>query len=281
MGTCRIERSRNRYTIVKCICLFLLLMVLGTGAFFMLYKPEKKAHISIDDATMIFQDIYRRGYESIFENEILDKLRGLHEKYGVKVTLYVFEELDEFAIWDMPLNYRQEFRENADWLQIGFHSVTEDLPETWTGDFAAEYSRTESAVMRFASEKSVAKVLRLHYWYATEEMVAYLKEAGVTGLLCRDSDEMSYNLTEEQVKKLYSSRDGVLKADGMTYYVTDIRLENTEDIKKALEEREKDRIIVIFTHAWCFEKNYSKLEEASAWLSQKEYQFSYLDEEDF
>ena len=278
MGTRRVKRNRNRFRIVVIISLLLLLALLGAGLFFVLHKPEKKAHISIDDATLIFQNIYWEEYDSIFENEILGKLQELHEQYGIKVTLYVFEELEEFAIWDMPLEYKKEFRENADWLQIGFHSIADSAPETWEKDFEEEYSKTESAIIRFAGEKSVAKVLRLHYWYATDEMVACLQEAGVTGLLCSDSGVPSYNLTEEQAEKLYSSRDGVLETDGMTYYATDIRLEDTKDITVALEERKKDRFIVIFTHAWCFEENCDKLEEAAAWLAEAEYQFTNLEE---
>lgn len=280
MGTRCVKRTRNCFRIVKIFGLFLAILLVGLVLFSLFYKPEKKAHISVDDATLIFQDICRQQYESIFENEILNRLQNLHERNGIKVTLYVFEKMDEFAIWDMPIKYKREFRENADWLQIGFHSITDGLPETWTTDFAEEYSKTESAIMRFAGEKSLAKVLRLHYWYATDEMVMDLQQAGVSGLLCSDSGALSYNLTEEQAEKLYNSRDGVLKVDGMTYYATDIRLENTENIRETLEERKKDRVIVLFTHAWCFEENYEKLEQASDWLSQEEYQFSYLSETD-
>lgn len=36
-----------------------------------------------------FQDIAFHEYESIFENEVLGKLRDFHEEYGLKATLYV------------------------------------------------------------------------------------------------------------------------------------------------------------------------------------------------
>lgn len=51
----------------------------------------KYTHFSIDDATQIFQDIAFHEYESIFENEVLGKLRDFHEEYGLKATLYVLE----------------------------------------------------------------------------------------------------------------------------------------------------------------------------------------------
>mgnify|MGYP002703247326 FL=1 len=104
-----------------------------------------------------------------------------------------------------------------------------------------------------------------------------MKEQGVTGLLCSDRGGPSYDLDEKQAEKLYKSRDGRLKEEDITYYATDIRLEDVRDIEAALEEHRKDRIIVIFTHAWCFAENYDKLETAIRWLWQEGYQFSNLE----
>lgn len=239
----------------------------------------KVVNFSIDDATSIFQDITLGQYDSIFDNPILEKVKDLHDEYNITVTLYVFEQLDEFNIWDMPVDYKQEFRKNEDWLKIGFHSPTEENPlGVYTvKEYEYEYARTESAIWKFAGGDSVARVLRLHYWSATDEMVTYLKTQGVTGFLCRDSEEKSYNLTDEQTLKLYDSRDGLYKVNELTYYVTDIRLENTENILEKLEERKKDRVIILFTHAWCFEDHYNKLKEAFNYLSENGYQFSTLE----
>ena len=291
MGTRCTKRNRNRFRIIGVVCTVLILAVtLGILVFMKNEKaepfvgnskkqPPKTAHISIDDATMIFQDIWWHEYDSIFDNEILGTLQELHEKYGVKVTLYVFGELEEFAIWDFPLTYKSEFRENADWLQIGFHSGADCDPEEDYAsfkEFTEDYERVESALWRLAGGDSVTSVLRLHNWYATEEMTAYLETQGITALLCRDNEEVSYDLTKEQAEELYASRDGKLETEEMTYYATDLRLEKTEDITAALEEHKKDRVIIIFTHAWSFEENSEKLEEAVQWLLQEEYQFSDL-----
>ena len=56
----------------------------------------------------------------------------------------------------------------------------------------------------------------------------------------------------------------------------DLRLEK-ENIVDTLEERKNDRVIVLFTHAWSFEENSEKLEEAIQWLLENEYQFSDLE----
>lgn len=280
MGTRSAGRNKNHTGI---IILLILLAAAGICALFIFLGKEKgkrTAHISLDDATAIFLDIYREEYDSIFDNAVLGKLKYLHETYGITADLYIFGMLDEFGVWDMPVRYREEFAANAEWLKIGYHSIAEENPALdgrSFEEFREEYAKIDSAIRRFAGGESVAHVLRLHYWYATEEMVAYLKEQGITGLLCSDRGEPSYDLTEKQVKKLYRSRDGRLEEKGMTYYVTDIRLEDVRDIEAALEEHRKDRIIVIFTHAWCFAENYDKLEAAIQWLVQEGYEFSSLE----
>ena len=280
MGTRSAGRNKNHIGI---IILLILLAAAGVCALFLFPgrdKVKRTAHISLDDATEIFLDIYREKYDSIFDNAVLGKLKYLHETYGITVDLYVFGQLDEFEMWDMPVSYREEFCENAEWLKIGYHSITEENPALDGRTFEAfqeEYARIDSAIRRFAGGESVAHVLRLHYWYATKEMVAYLKEQGVTGLLCSDRGGPSYDLDEKQAEKLYKSRDGSLKEEDITYYATDIRLEDVRDIEAALEEHRKDRIIVIFTHAWCFAENYDKLETAIRWLWQEGYQLSNLE----
>lgn len=280
MGTRSAGRNKNHTGV---IILLILLAAAGFCALFFFLGREKvkrTAHISLDDATEIFLDIYRKEYDSIFDNAVLGKLQYLHETYGITVDLYVFGRLDEFEIWDMPIRYREEFCDNAEWLKIGYHSITEENPASdgrTFEEFQKEYARIENAIRRFAGGESVAHVLRLHYWYATKEMVAYLKEQGVTGLLCSDRGELSYDLDEKQAEKLYRSRDGRLVEKDITYYTTDIRLEDVRDIEAALEECRRDRIVVIFTHAWCFEENYDKLETAIKWLQQEGYQFSNLE----
>lgn len=282
MGTYRTRKFKNYRRIIAVICIVILLCTGTVGGYFAVkyYSVPKTAHVSLDDATSIFMEIYREEPESIFDNAILGKLQYLHDTYGLKVTLYVYEMLDDFAIWQMPLDYKKEFRENADWLKIGFHSISEDNPQMLgmtLKEFENEYSRTVSAIDRFAGYSSLAKVLRLHYWYATPEMTDFLGQQGVTGLLCSEEPLQSYSLTEKDEKKLYGSRDGKLEKE-TTYFVTDLRLENEENIEKALEELEKDHIIVLFTHAWCFDENYNKMEKAVKWLTQEQYEFSFLED---
>ena len=280
MGTCVIKRNKNYISILIIVCSLVFIGIFGGFLYYKEVTATKLAHISIDDATMILQDIALNEYDSIFDNPILYKLKILHDEYSITATMYVYGQLEEFSIWDMPTNYRKEFLNNSEWLKIGYHSSTESNPQDDYSElrFEEDFDRINSAICRFAGVDSVAHVLRLHYWYATKDMIAYMKQKGIIGLLCNDSEQANYDLSSGQVEKLYKSRDGKLTVDGLTYYVTDIRLENTDNITTTLNDKSKDRIIVIFTHAWCFEENYNKLLEAVRLLSEEGYQFSSLEE---
>lgn len=294
MGTRSVRRNsnRNRIKIVILVLLLLLGIALGTYIFYALQAEKtpkeplnrvrtipKYTHFSIDDATQIFQDISFHGYESIFENEVLGKLKDFHEEYGLKATLYVFAKLDTYDLADFPDTYKKEFEDNADWLKIGFHSITEASPEEegmTTEEFAEGFQKVNREILAFAGEKSLAHVLRLHYWYATDEMVNVLKEQGIEGLLCNDSKDVCYNLSETENNNLIWTRDGKIKKD-IYYYVTDIRLEKTDDIVTALQNKYYDRVVVLFTHAWCFKDNQEKLEGAVRWLTNSGYKFTFLE----
>lgn len=241
----------------------------------------KYAHISIDDATQIFQDIAFHDYESIFDNEVLGKLRDFHEKYGLKVSLYVFDRLDTYGLEDFPDSYRSEFEDSAEWLKIGFHSITEESPEEsglTAKEFERGFQKVKKEILDFAGEKSFAHVIRLHYWYATDEMVQILQKEDIEGLLCGNDADSCYNLTKEQADNLLKSRDGI-KTGEMNYYVTDIRLEKTDDIRKALNAHKHDRLVVIFTHAWCFMDNEDKMEASLEWLEKMNYKYTFLEKE--
>lgn len=294
MGTRVIRRNQNRNRIK----IIILIMMLFAGILLTTYivtaiwvntEPSeeftgmekhisKYAHISIDDATQIFQDINFHGYDSIFDNEIMACLQDLHEKYELKVTLYVFGELDTFTLEDFPDSYQDEFQANADWLKIGFHSISESSPEDMElSDFINGFEKVNETIDRIAGKDSLAHVLRLHYWYATDEMVQALAQRGVTGLLCGDNGETSYHLTDKQMKNLQLSRDGKITT-GIQYYMTDIRLEKTENVETVLMNRKNDRILVVFTHAWVFSENQDKMKKTVKWLHEHGYEFSFLED---
>ena len=75
-----------------------------------------------------------------------------------------------------------------------------------TKEFAEGFQKVNREILDFAGEKSLAHVIRLHYWYATDEMAEVLKKEGVEGLLCGNESNSCYNLNKEQAETLLKSK---------------------------------------------------------------------------
>mgnify|MGYP000897823803 FL=1 len=84
-----------------------------------------KFRFSVDDNIIFLKDIAYGSCNSIFENPYLSVYKRLHEKYGVKVQLNLFYQMDGFNLSQMPDRYKDEWIANSDWLQLSFHSRSE------------------------------------------------------------------------------------------------------------------------------------------------------------
>lgn len=81
-------------------------------------------HYSFDDVLWVFKDLteHEKEYNTIFENSLLLWMREMHLKYGVAFDLYVFYNAwYDFTLSDATDKYASEFKENAEWLKVGFH----------------------------------------------------------------------------------------------------------------------------------------------------------------
>lgn len=264
--------KRTKKVLVTILILIQVFCLCGCG-------NKKFVHFSVDDATVIFQEIYFMQYDSVFDQQVMAELKELHEEYGITCSLYLYEILGDFDLSKFPDKYRSEFEANADWLKLGFHEMTEDDPELIglsTEEFVASFERVYSEIERFAGPKSITKTIRLHYWYATDEMTEWMSQNNVKALLCPDSEIRGYDLSEDENEKLNSSSNGVIKKE-LVYYKTDIRFENTEDCVDTLAERADDNVIVIFTHAWCFMDSVNKMKELFDMVNQQGYIYTFLE----
>lgn len=278
--------KKHRYIARRICCVFMVFWIVTlTGCRSEVASSNKVGgyvHFSIDDATQIFQEITLKECKSIFEQPTLKRLHKLHTTYGLKCTLYLYENIGGYNIAQMPDCYRKEFVENSDWLKLAFHGYNESNPEEdkfVRQQFKDSFKRVCAEIKRFAGEESLSQTLRLHYWYATEEMVSFLKENGVQAVLCPDNETLGYNLTEEESNLLNRSQNGILEGD-LLYYKTDIRYESFEEVEKVFTQREGDQIIVVFTHAWCFDENISKIEDSMEWFTDNGYQFTFLENQE-
>lgn len=202
-------------------------------------------HISIDDVIRSLQRIGERDYQSIYDDKFFWFLRVLHRMFGMEITLYVYLREGEWSLKNLPIKYKQEFEDANDWLKFGFHAVSEEQKKNNVLlDFNDAYKEYESCVVRFASQKSIAKTLRLHYWFYPEEYIKVLRRNGVGSILVK----------EEQI----------IEVTGLQTWETNVRIEN-ETMKSILYKifhhlKRNEKPLVIFTHEWALNrKNKVKL----------------------
>lgn len=190
------------------------------------------AHISIDDVTFALQRLSLNDYKSIYDDKLFRYLRVLNRFLGLKITLYVFRQYERWSLENVPDRYQPEFREAANWLKFSFHAISEKQKEdNLICDFEQEYASTITQIARFAGYKSVANIVRLHYWFYPKEYTYVLKTNNVNRLL---------------VKPDYNQ----LMIDDIPTWKTNIRIEKDKNIISKLIKHDDSQPIVVFTHEW-------------------------------
>ena len=155
----------------------------------------KIVHLSIDDVESIFNLQYSEAYPKLFDHPFFSYLKTLHHKYGIKITLYTYALIREGKIVDIPLKNKEDFKENSDWLRIGFHWTQPEFNKSITvKDFENGYKNVEKAVYNFADSSVWSKTQRLHYFFGPDSLCNTLDNTNT--LLCADDQyRKSYNLS--------------------------------------------------------------------------------------
>ena len=83
--------------------------------------------LQVDDNIFFLRDIHQQDYKSLFDSFYLSMYRELHQKYGSKFTLNIFNSTPErdFVLADFSGKYKSEWEDNADWLRLAFHAENE------------------------------------------------------------------------------------------------------------------------------------------------------------
>ena len=203
----------------------------------------KRVHISLDDVRQLFIDAKELGITSLFATPLITELKQLHEQYGVKFSLYCFDDpayrLNQFNC--------SELKDNEEWLRIGYHA-DKDGSVTLGGYRGFEdYYR--------GAGLSLASSLRLHYFDCSQELIPELRENGVIRLFCADDGRNSYGIPKD------AYMGGYLR-DGIRFCPTDLRLEH--NVSRMMEEPRllSKEELIIFGHETPFMKyrEYEKLE---------------------
>ena len=132
-------------------------------------KSFRRCAFYIDDHIFLFTELAKQRPVRAFDHFYLKKLKELHDRYGLKVTLNSFYHNDheEFLLKDMPDIWKDEFTDNSDWLKFALHAYSEfpDRPyaDAARKDFLRDYELLQNEVTRFAGAASYIVPQVLHW----------------------------------------------------------------------------------------------------------------------
>ena len=141
----------------------------------------KKVHVSIDDVAICLKDLNdnKDKYSSLFEQPFFSYLKCYHDCFGVKFTLYTYEQYKDYNISCLTNKYRDEFLNNSDWLKLGYHAKSDMATKDSISDMnflISSFINTQKGLEY--SVGSCASMLRLHFYYATQSEIDTLKNLG-------------------------------------------------------------------------------------------------------
>ena len=253
---------------------------------------KKRYCFTIDDNIRFLKELTRRKEASLFEHPYTRLLKDLHEKYGVKMQLNLFYQEGDFTLSDMTDCYREEWKNNADWLKLSFHSIKEnDCPyaQSTYEEVYRDCQTVQKEILRFAGADSLAKTTTVHYCKTTRAGVKALKDNGVQGLLglygTKENPRVSYACTSEEGEKLREG--GVVRYDGVAFlgiYAV-LNTFTLEQIKTRLERIESPVVSVMiheqyfYPDYFAYQKDFAeKLQTTFSILAKKGYESKFFEE---
>ncbi len=241
-------------------------------------KDVAYIQLSIDDTADILRELTVRSYASIFEEERLAFLKGLHEEYGATVSLYAFYQGENgFALSGVPTRYKAEWRANANWLRLGAHSTHKK--SSFAGeDGVAEYERIYQEFMRFAGKECIDPCFRPHFFVIAPAVLRTLREKDLaSGVHCPDDERACHSFTAEEEQTL--AAEGYLCKEGIAYIKTQTRLENLseETFDNFLAGLNGKKFVSVFTHESClaYEVILKRLQAVCAYAKGRGFVFAF------
>lgn len=223
----------------------------------------KKFCFTVDDNIRFLKELSTGRFCSIFEHPYLNMYKRLHEKFGLKVQLNLFYELEDFNLSDTTDKFKAEWQANSDWLKLSFHSRMENESPYEFSDYVEVYKDCQNIkreILRFASPSSLGRTTTVHYCLATSDGIRALKHSGVEGLLglygTNESPRTSYQNTAEESAVIRNGE--IVYKDGMSYAGIDVvlNLYSKNDILRQLEELKARDLIKVMIHEQYFYSDY-------------------------
>lgn len=224
---------------------------------------KKQFCFTVDDNIRCLKEITERQYESIFNHPYLAMYQRLHERFGLCVQLNLFYEMDGFDLSQMTDRCLNEWKENAAWLRLSFHSKLENVKPYEHSGYEEVYTdcqKVQQEIKRFASEDVLGKTTTVHYCLATEDGVRALKDNGVRGLLgvygSDDQPQKSYQTSEEDNARMRGGE--IVNREKVAYAGIDIVLNSfsMEEIQRQLSGLFGRKLIKVMIHEQYFYPDY-------------------------
>ncbi len=266
-------------------------------------NSRPRYRVAIDDNSFFLRDIWQKGYKSLFECFYLKMLRDLHEKYGARFVLNIYyTTADEFNLTKFPDRYRNEWKDNANWLKLAFHAHANEPARPYQ-DAPAEqvirdFDKIGEQIVRFAGEETYSPTTVVHWGMVRPETYKPLYERGVralSGYFRKNSSgvwDVNYRL--DDVRSEYLSRHDAWKdfGSGIVFSRIDIVINNTplDRIVPTLAPLPKDpntaEIMDLLTHEqyfWPFYRNHlpdhpARMDTAIRWVTENGYEPVFLHE---
>lgn len=158
------------------------------------------------------------------------KLKAWHDTYGMKVSLYCFNNLSS-----LPTKFAQNFIDNKDWLKLAYHghgttwqSITYNAAQTLYNTFAGNITS------KIGDFEVLDRVPRLDYFHCTKQGCLGMRDCdnGIVGFL--GCDDWAYNKATRATKYYFSDAQSVWLDNNnrlfdygnmITFFKTDFRLE--------------------------------------------------------
>ena len=218
---------------------------------------------TVDDNIRFLKEITENHYQSMFDHPYLSMYRRLHERFGLKMQLNLFYKEGDFDLSQMTDRYYEEWKENADWIKLSFHSELENVKPYESSGYDEVYKdckRVHEQIKRFASPAALASTTTIHYCLLTASGLKAIEENGVSGLLglfgTDEKPRTSYGIGEEDAKRI---RNGEIVKIGKTSFASiDIVLNlfSIDQILEQLEQLKGRSSIKVMIHEQYFYRDY-------------------------
>ena len=251
------------------------------------YTVESKqsfAHMSLDDQLKCLKDLTdnKDKYSSLFESPYFAPIKTLHDEYGCKFTLMLFntDKTLNFSLSDVTDKFRNEFGENSQWLKFAYHgpdTTTYPAKTMSVDDFVSSIEEVYEQINRFASSSCIDKVPRISFFNCTKEQVKAAKVNGlIMGLLTADdarASNVGLNTEELNIMKNFDTYTDY--ENNISYFRTEERLDgaSTEQVldrlNKKYDNQENSNIFIIFAHSITSEKMQKNFKVVAEWLNKR------------